>query len=262
MSSCCDSLERICIRTSGQQLNCWLDGGLKSGDRRVSISSCSDCILLFLPHCIPLLRMLIFMLYQIPIAYYCSALLCYLSILLCSLYSTTIYTTLLSIYYLGPQMPHLRKENRQLDVHSLFIFYYSFRSSISLLFDKVLALFSSRTIILVHCIIPIRPFCPSPPPPTATSLSHLDLTLDSLSLFSLVYFALCSLFSLSLSLFVDFLPLSCLSPVSCPPLPRPVTGRIVTRLSTEYIPHIPLVPLHTSYIPRTLNEILHTRQHP
>lgn len=44
MSSCCDSLERICIRTSGQQLNCWLDGGLKSGDRRVSISSCSDCI--------------------------------------------------------------------------------------------------------------------------------------------------------------------------------------------------------------------------
>lgn len=89
MSSCCDSLERICIRTSGQQLNCWLDGGLKSGDRRVSISSCSDCILLFLPHCIPLLRMLTHMLYQIPIAYYCSALLCYLSI----------YSTLLSLLY-------------------------------------------------------------------------------------------------------------------------------------------------------------------
>lgn len=145
-------------------------------------------------------------------------------------------------------MPHLRKENRQLDVHSLFIFYYSFRSSISLLFDRVLALFSSRTIILVHCIIPIRPFCPSPPPPTATSLSHLDLTLDSLSLFSLVYFALCSLFSLSLSLCrlpATLLSVACLLSSASPTRYRP------DRDSALY-------GVHTSHTSGTSAYLLHT----
>ena len=199
MSSCCDSLERICIRTSGQQLNCWLDGGLKSGDRQASKSSCSDhCFFYLIVYlCIPML-LYFFMLYQY---HYNILLFCSIPFLYCPLfYTTAIYTTLyttLSIYYLGPQMPHLRKENRQLDVHSLFIFSYSFSSPF-----RFCSTASSSSSLLAPLSSSIAlsqsgQFCPSPPPPTATSpglrsgRSVSGLWIDSSSVLFWPLFAVC-----------------------------------------------------------------------
>lgn len=86
-------------------------------------------------------------------------------------------------------MPHLRKENRQLDVHSFFIFFYYSHSGVSLLLVILFCLFSlslslyPRIIIVLHCIISHSGFCPSSPlhPTATTSLElHLDFILDSL----------------------------------------------------------------------------------
>ena len=237
MSSCCDSQEHICIRTSGQQLNCWQDGGLKSGDRRVLSCRCIAFFhLLYTSEC--------YVLEHTPLYYYH-----------CSILSPLYYTTLLSalsilpihhsihstytiLYYycyiLGPQMPHLRKENRQLDVHSFFILLFNsgiFFFSLFFLFSLSISPFSSS--IALFPLPAILPLAAASHRCDFTRL-HSLWTLSRHTLWRILFSVFFSL-SLSFSYLVYFLSLRSICHIpSASPIPPSVTGRIVTRLWTSY----------------------------